>query len=113
MKRRAFLGFLLAAPVAGPVVAKAISKDAAAPVRPKPRVGARRVVFGKMSDGSYGMAVSKPGFDVLSSADGEMVISFRDDLVVDGSINAETLKVDSLTPITADLGYHTPGVLKA
>lgn len=120
MKRRSFLGFLFAAPVIAPAVAKELTKDMPAAARSAPRTGARRVMLGKGADGSYGMFVSKPGFDVISSADGKMVINFsentmtiRDDVIVDGTIKAKKLGVDSLMPVTAELRYHTPGVLKA
>jgi hypothetical protein len=93
MKRRSFLGFLLAAPVA----VKAIAAEAAQPA-----------------------AVAKPSraagaAGTLRSADGSFVIDFdrgmivmRGDMIADGAITAEKLSVGTLSAISAELPSATP-----
>jgi hypothetical protein len=82
MKRRSFLGMLLAAPVVAPAAAHAFvaaarsssvksltgeaGPEAIMPVRSVS--GVRRIVMGKNADGEIGYWVSSPGVDALTGA---------------------------------------------
>lgn len=108
MKRRSFLGFLLAAPVA----AKVAAADPA-PAR----------VVTQIAD--------LPPISTLRSADGSVVIDFTQqticldetgyvtgfklggDTLADGSIIAEPLRMERLTASRGNIGSVTPAVLRA
>jgi hypothetical protein len=90
MQRRSFLGFLLAAPMAAPLIAKAVAAPQPAP-----------------PDGAVGLLRSRDGAFEIDFANGRMVM--RSDLIADGTITANCLDVGSLDPLTANLGMSTPG----
>ena len=91
MKRRSFLAALGLAPLASVVAAKATPSEF--------KIDARGPTRHRMSIGVDGLKIAKPGYDVLDP---------RAELIVGGSIRADTIKanhidVGNLSALTAKL----------
>lgn len=76
----------------------------------KDDTGMRRVLLGKGKDGFYGIRVSKPGFDVYTAADDELILTSENNLfkiVETGTVVVNKLAgdTDGGTSVAHGLGY--------